>query len=184
MRKYQLRFLDVLSQAEGPLDKWHLIRLADLPNYEYLSPNCEYKFTDAVGLPDEGVRQRQEKRVGYLSLVTLGYVRCYLLTIEETPTWVYKLTETGRCALDDYKNRLANCPNLPSEVKNCKACGEPLRQNEFNYCPLPCNLQQWQHSQVCEVCEAAFNSTRSDARYCPTKCRVAAHRQRRAHSDT
>jgi hypothetical protein len=34
------------------------------------------------------------------------------------------------------------------------------------------------HSTVCEVCHVAFSAERSDARYCSTRCRVAAHRRR------
>jgi DNA-directed RNA polymerase subunit RPC12/RpoP len=34
------------------------------------------------------------------------------------------------------------------------------------------------HSTVCEVCLVAFAAERSDARYCSTRCRVAAHRRR------
>ena len=36
------------------------------------------------------------------------------------------------------------------------------------------------HSTVCEVCLVAFAAERSDARYCSTRCRVAAHRRRHA----
>jgi predicted nucleic acid-binding Zn ribbon protein len=40
------------------------------------------------------------------------------------------------------------------------------------------NAWPTEHTTVCELCLAAFAAERSDARYCSTRCRVAAHRRR------
>ena len=67
--------------------------------------------------------------------------------------------------------------------KPCKGCGKQMEGFANDYCCTECRWKAGNAQKKvkrdpvnCQHCNQAFTPARSDAKYCSSKCRVAAHR--------
>ena len=70
---------------------------------------------------------------------------------------------------DDLRDRLHELRAERSDARAAALIDELMRLVKYEPRSSP---------RQCEQCGKTFTPTRSDARYCSTKCRVAAHRSR------
>lgn len=107
LRKSQQIFLYILSTVDGPITKEHIMYLnttmrpKEQVHIKGGKTHYDYTFTDAIGAFRPEYRERNERRNGYPSLITLGLCSCFKLAIEMIPTYVYLITDEGKQIIDE-----------------------------------------------------------------------------------
>lgn len=95
--KYQEIFLHILEEADGLVDKGYLLRKVN-EGYN-LKTEFDYVIYHAIGVYDITSRTKLEKRMGYPSLITYGYVHVEPIIVEGVLTLTYQITDKGKEAL-------------------------------------------------------------------------------------
>lgn len=109
--------------------------------------------------------------------------------------WHYqKYTLCGNCCIDDKHQYLRI-------IYTCRACGREVNGDSYDFrhstphCSDKCYwtlINRRKRSDIlllrkpiyCEVCSTEFTPSRTDSRYCSSKCRQKAYRQRKNESAT
>lgn len=99
LRKWQIIYLQILSEARGPVTRDYLLSLVgkDYWDSKGKQRTTAYLVDDNVGIA--GIRSKTTDGANYASLISLGLVTGYKLYIVDTRTPVFEITEAGRKAL-------------------------------------------------------------------------------------
>jgi hypothetical protein len=97
LRAAQLRILKVLARAIGGLSKAAICSevAQDFPT----AAKFKEWMADPIGAADPANRPKAEKRAGYPSLLTLGYIVTWQIDLDGVQERLYKITDAGRQAL-------------------------------------------------------------------------------------
>lgn len=96
LRKPQVRILDALAKAKGPLSRGKII--------ERITQNGKATaIGDALGCKDVALREARDAQVGYKSLLSQKLVRQLDLDVDGHKETVYEMTAAGRKALEKAK---------------------------------------------------------------------------------
>jgi len=83
--------------------------------------------------------------------------------------------------MDCFKHTCEVCGKTVYAIKFNGTCGENCRQHR-RYDRHHNKLLSSRESNVCEVCGIEITETRTDSRYCSSKCRQKAYRQRKSET--
>lgn len=99
LRTAQVRILEALVKAKGPATKGRLCSIC-APTFPTAAKHQAW-MGDPLGGVDPVARQAAEEKAGYLSLLTLKYVKMDVIGGDDVPKErVYEITAAGRKALE------------------------------------------------------------------------------------